>query len=264
MSYGSDFTLTLFTRDPELALAADRAGVDRIGVDIERLGKNARQSHLSTWISDHQELDLVPLRKQLVRARLFARCNPLHAGSSAEIDRLLDLGVQVIMLPFFHEAGEAEQFIRLVDGRATPVLLLETAAAASSVADICRVGGVEEIHIGLNDLYLSLGWKSHFEVLVSDLLERLSAAILESGLRLGVGGLGRAGDNSLPVPADLVYAQYPRLGASAALISRVFFRPSTDVLDMGREIARLRANLDHMHAWPRSRIQAAREQLAAL
>ena len=36
-SYGNQFRLTLLTCDPALALAADQAGVDRIGVDLERL-----------------------------------------------------------------------------------------------------------------------------------------------------------------------------------------------------------------------------------
>ena len=45
MNLGDRFRLTLFTNRPALALAADRAGVDRIGPDLERLGKlNGRRS----------------------------------------------------------------------------------------------------------------------------------------------------------------------------------------------------------------------------
>ena len=261
MTYGSDFTLTLFTRDPVLAGAADRAGVDRIGVDIERIGKNERQAHLNSWISDHDEQDLIPLRLQLSHSRLFARCNPIHADSAAEIDRLIAAGVEVLMLPFFHQVREAEQFIRLLDCRATPVLLMETASSVELVKDVCRVDGVEEVHIGLNDLYLSLGWRNHFEVLVSDLLERACEEILTAGHRLGVGGLGKAGDISLPIPADLVYAQLARLQASAALISRAFFRPAAEVFDMTREVKRLRANLDEMYARTPQQLQMDRDQL---
>jgi len=114
--------------------------------------------------------------------------------------------------------------------------------------------------IGLNDLHLSLGWRSHFEVLASDYLTGICTTILEAGLRLGVGGLGRAGDNDLPIPADLVYAQYPRLGAGAALVSRAFFRGAAPV-DMTREICRLRENLDYMNTLPMTALQKQRERL---
>jgi len=243
MSYGSDFVFTLFTNDATLAARADRAGVERIGIDMEQIGKSARQGHLATWISDHAENDLAVVRPAVDRAALFARCNPVHAGSRAEIDRLMAAGVQAIMLPYFKTAAEAATFIRLVDERAHPVLLVETAEAAAVIADLCRIPGVKEIHIGLNDMRLSLGWPSHFHVLVSDFLVGLCDTVRSAGLRLGVGGIGRAGDNDLPVPSDLVSAQLPRLGATASLVSRSFFRaPAPD--DLGAEFLKLRDWLD--------------------
>lgn len=248
MSYGGDFALTLFTNDATLAAAADAAGVDRIGVDLERIGKSARQGHLATWISEHVEPDLAAIAPVLARAAPFARCNPVHDGSGAEIDRLLGLGVRVIMLPYFTTAAEAERFVALVDGRAYPVLLVETAAAAACIGDLCRIDGVPEIHIGLNDMRLSLGWPSHFHVLASDFLGALCDTVLTAGIRLGVGGLGRAGDNELPVPADLVIAQVVRLRASAALVSRAFFRGT--VTNLAAEIRRLRDRLDACAAEP--------------
>jgi hypothetical protein len=262
MSYGSDFVLTLFTKDPVLASAADRAGVDRIGVDMEQIGKGARQGHLATWISDHAESDLTGIKPVLERAQLFARCNPIHAGSAAEIDRLIDSGVRVVMLPYFKTSANAEQFIRLIDARAHPVLLAETAEAAAVISDLCRIPGVKEIHIGLNDMRLSLGWPSHFHVLVSDFLVGICDTVLAAGLRLGVGGIGRAGDNDLPVPADLVSAQLPRLGATASLVSRSFFREPVPQ-DLNLEFRKLRAWLDacasrdrHWHAAQRAQLQS--------
>jgi len=267
MSYGSDFVLTLFTNDPLLASAADRAGVDRIGVDMEQIGKGARQGHLATWISDHAENDLAIVKPALQRAALFARCNPVHGGLRAEIDRLVAAGVRVIMLPYFKTAAEAETFIRIVDERVRPVLLVETADAAAVIGDLCRIAGVREIHIGLNDMRLSLGWPSHFHVLVSDFLTGICDTVLGAGLRLGVGGIGRAGDNDLPVPADLVSAQLPRLGASASLVSRSFFRDPVPA-DLAAEFRKLRAWLDACalrdSAWhdeQRAQLQACIAQL---
>jgi 2-keto-3-deoxy-L-rhamnonate aldolase RhmA len=269
MSYGSEFVLTLFTNDPALAAAADAAGVDRIGIDMEQIGKDARQGHLATWISDHAENDLAAVGPALKRAALFARCNPVHPGSRAEIDRLIAANVRVIMLPYFKTVGEADTFIRLVDRRAHPVLLVETADAAAVIGDLCRIAGVEEIHIGLNDMRLSLGWPSHFHVLVSDFLVGVCDTVRAAGLRLGVGGIGRAGDNELPVPSDLVSAQLPRLGASASLVSRSFFREPAPA-DLDGEFRKLRAWLDacaaQTPAWrsaQRSALQARIESLFA-
>lgn len=258
--YGESFTLTLFTRDPDLAAVADGAGIDRIGVDLEQIGKPVRQGHLPTWISDHQEADLVAIRPMLKQARLFARSNPIHPGSGDEIEGLLARGVQVVMLPFFTSVAEAERFIRLVDGRAHPVLLVETAGAAEVIDDLCRIPGVSEIHVGLNDMRLSLGWPTHFHVLASDFLERICARVRSAGIALAVGGIGRAGDNALPVPADLVYAQMPRLGASGALVSRAFFRGDVP-LDLSLEIGKARQKLGEFAGLSQSELALCRERL---
>jgi hypothetical protein len=258
-SYGQDFCLTLLTNDLELAARAERAGVDRIGPDLERLGKQARQGGMNTWISDHSLADLTRLAAVIDRRRLFCRVNPIHPGSADEIEAVLATGAATVMLPMFTTVAEVETFLRLLDGRARPVLLLETAAAAAIIDDICRVPGVEEIHIGLNDLRLSLGWPSHFHVLVSDLLVSLSETIRRAGIAFRVGGIGRAGDDSLPIPSDLVYAQYPRLYATGALVSRVFF--NAEPLDMAEEIGKLRRRLDKLAAESQASLERQREML---
>ncbi len=263
MSYGTQFTLTLFTNDQELARIADLAGVDRIGVDLECIGKDKRQGHLATWISDHSEADVALIRPVLKHARLFARCNPVHEGFREEIDRLIACGVEVVMLPFFKTVAEAEYFIRLLDDRAYPVLLVETAEAAAVTADLCRIPGVREIHVGLNDMRLSLGWPSQFHVLVSGFLDRLAGQVIDAGLKLGIGGLGRAGDNQLPIPSDLVAAQLARLGATASLVSRAFFRPPVPE-NMQGEFRRLRAYLDQCASMPAEWHEARRAELEKL
>ena len=40
------FILTAITSDPQVVRAASAAGLERIGIDIERLGKAARQGHI--------------------------------------------------------------------------------------------------------------------------------------------------------------------------------------------------------------------------
>ena len=53
-------------------------------------------------------------------------------------------------------------------------------------------------------------------------MQHLTAELQETEHLFGFGGIGRLDDESLPVPADLVYAQYAFHGARSALVSRVF------------------------------------------
>jgi len=261
MSYGTDFVLTLFTDDPVLARRADEAGINRVGLDLETLRKDARQDGRKTWISDHQLRDLPRIAEVLSRAKIFVRTNPIHEGTKEEIDRAIEMGANVLMLPFFRETMEAAQFIEFVNGRATVSLLLETAPAAARVHEIVRLGGVDEVHVGLNDLYLTLGLNSHFEVLVSPLMDMLAKVIGDAGIPFGFGGIGRLGDSRLPVSSDLVYAQHPRLRSSRALVSRVFLSPDPEAVDLTAEVARFRARLDYWASRPPEELASARDAL---
>lgn len=261
VSYGSDFTLTLWTADPGLARDGEEAGVDRVGLDLEKIGKKARQHHLNTWISEHAEADLPAIRSALRKARLFVRTNPLHAGSREEIHRLIDGGAEVLMLPMFHTPDEAASYVRLVAGRADVSLLLETASAARRVDEIVRIPGIHEIHVGLNDLRISRGLGNHFEVLACDSMRVLSDTIRAAGIRFGFGGIGRVDDGQLPVPSDLVYAQYPRLEADRALIARAFFPRDGTPIDLTIEVDRARRRLDEWSRRPPHELARALDDL---
>jgi hypothetical protein len=263
MEPGDHFRLTLFTNQPALAAAADRAGVDRVGPDLERLGKLERQHGMSTWISDHTEAQLPSVFAALGSALRFVRCNPPHTALATEIERLIAFGAQVIMLPYFHSVDEAARFVAVVDGRARTVLLVETGSAAARVGQLCRIEGLDEIHFGLNDLSLDLGVKNHFAVLCSTLLEEACATLVAAGFPFAVGGIGRALDASLPIPSELVYAQYPRLGATGALVSRVFFKDLPQE-QFAPEVTRARERLTYWSQQSTSRLREAREELQAL
>lgn len=247
------FLLTmLWSADPALAARADAAGIDRIGLDLEVLGKAERQRGLGTMISTHREHELAAMRRAVVRGELFCRVNPLHAGSRAEIERVLGHGVDVLMLPMFTTADEVARFVDLVGGRAKVVPLLEHRLAAEDVERVAAAPGLDCIHVGLTDLALSMGVANRFSLMASPLVARVAAAVHRRGLRLCVGGIGRARDESLPVPSDLVYAQYASLGATGALVSRTFFGRDPGAVDLAAEVARCRERM----AWWRHRSAA--------
>lgn len=263
MSFGSEFILTLFTNDPAIARRADEAGVNRIGPDLETVGKQARQGHLKSnpWISDHQESQLPAVGEALHNAQLFVRTNPIHDGSEEEIERLIGMGAQVLMLPYFRTVEEPARFAEIIAGRALVTLLLETVEAAERIDEIARLDGIDEIQVGLNDLHLSLGLGSHFEVITTDFMSTLSEAVRLAGIPFGFGGIGRVGDESLPISSDLVYAQYPRLKATRAMVSRVFLGPDPERIDMAYETDRFRSRMDYWHARSAEELDAAREKL---
>jgi hypothetical protein len=240
------FVLTLWTDSVELAAAADAAGIDRVGVDLEQLGKRERQRGLGTWISPHRRESLAELRAALEHAQLFARVDPLNPGSSEQVEDLLEHGVEVLMLPMFHTAEEVSSFLDIVAGRARTVLLVETRAACEQIEEILALVNDDELHLGINDLALSLGSRSRFDVLSSAEVERVASCARERCVRLGIGGVGRLDDAHQPIEPDLLYAEYVRLGASASLISRAFLPgPPVDPAALASDVADTRARLEY-------------------
>ena len=53
----------IILNSPELAIYCISNGVDRIFLDLERIGKIKRQGHLNTWITDHKKTDIIRVTK---------------------------------------------------------------------------------------------------------------------------------------------------------------------------------------------------------
>lgn len=192
-------------------------------VDLETIGKKERQGHKDTLISDHRMRDIDALNSVLKSASLQVRVNPLGEHSREEIDEVIDRGAARIMLPMFSSAEEAEEFLSLVSGRAGTTLLLETPQALVRIRDIASLRGVDEIHIGLNDLHLGMGLDFMLELLVSPVLEVVCKEIRRHHIGLGIGGVARVGAGS--VRGELVLDRLQALGATATILSRSFWHP---------------------------------------
>lgn len=258
-----EFVLTAITADPELVRAADDAGVDRIGIDIERIGKLTRQGHLAqARFAAHQLDDLAVVAGSVRHAAVFARLNPLHAESAEEIEQALQLNAQLLMLPYFAQPAAVATFVQMVGARAEVIPLVETAAAAERISELTSIPGLREIMVGLNDLQLSLALANPFEIVVSERMRTMARCVQEAGMRFGFGGLARVDDPTLPIAPDLIIAQYPRLGASSAWLSRSFFcgiGPS----QVGPAVHALRERLRYWAGQPPSVLALERTRLAA-
>lgn len=255
------------TNSPDLATSALSSGVDRIFLDLEILGKEERQGHLDTLISRHNIDDLVALRSVVPPGRLVVRVNPLHDGSEAEIDRVIHDGADIVMLPMFHRPEDIERFCHFVGGRAKTCLLVETVGAMHTLDDCIRVSGVDEVHIGLNDLHLELGLHFMFEILADGLADCMVRTLRRAEIPFGIGGVARVGEGLLP--AELLLGEHARLGSTGAILSRTFHRQATTLdemrqsIDFATEVAKLRkaystfaiASLEELE---RNRIEVAR------
>lgn len=221
--------LMYITNDPQIAQIAQKNGVDWVFVDLEILGKQDRQGHLDTVISGHTIEDVRAVRAVVDQSKLVVRCNPVHEDLGSEIDAIVDAGADVIMLPYFKTADEVRTFISSIDGRAETCLLLETAEAVQNLDEILAVGGIDRVHIGLNDLHLSLGLNFMFELLSNGVVESICETLRSHGIPYGFGGIARLGEGALS--ADLILAEHHRLGSTAVILSRAFCDASNADLD---------------------------------
>lgn len=218
--------LMYITNRTDVATLAQSAGVDRIFVDMEYIGKDLRQGGLDTVQSHHTVEDVKRLRPILNKSKLLVRCNPIHEASESycssaeEIDSVVEAGADIIMLPYFKTASEVERFIKLVNGRAKTCLLLETAEAAENIDSILSVDGIDEMYIGLNDLHLCYGMDFMFQLLADGTVERLAEKIKAKGISFGFGGVARVGTGTLS--ADCIFGEHYRLGSDRVILSRAF------------------------------------------
>ena len=220
------------TNDPNVALAAEKGGVDRIWIDLETRGKEERQRGMNTVKSHHTMRDISAMRKVLKKAELLVRVNPLYEETKAEVDEAIERGADILMLPMFRTADDAARFVTFVGGRAKVILLLETVDAERNIEEIVKVPGVDEIHIGLNDLHLEHHQNFLFEPLADGTVEKICAVIRKAGIPYGFGGLAKL-DGGL-LPGRQVLAEHYRLGSSMVILSRAFFdtEASHGVTDM--------------------------------
>lgn len=218
--------LMYITNDPEVARVAEDAGVDRIFVDMEYIGKSLRQGGMDTVQSHHTVSDVRAIRAAIRKAELIVRVNPIHdasaeyASSEQEINEVISAGADIVMLPYFKTAAEVERFLKIVDGRAKTMLLLETKEAVDCLTEILTLPGIDFIHIGLNDLSLSYGMKFMFELLADDTVEKLISRIREAGITYGFGGIASVDKGD--VPGAYIIREHYRLGSSCAILSRSF------------------------------------------
>ncbi len=219
-------TLMYITNIPGIARAAETSGIDRIFLDMEDIGKEDRQAGMNTVKSHHSFEDITNVRVAIRKAELLVRINPIHEAqknhcdSEEEIDTAIACGADVLMLPMFKTRKEAERFVERINRRAKTLLLVETPEAVDNLEDILSVPGIDEVHIGLNDLHIAYHRKFMFELLADGTVDNLCRRIAAKNIRYGFGGIARIGRGQLP--AEYIIGEHYRLGSQIVILSRSF------------------------------------------
>lgn len=213
--------LMYITNNPEIAEIAENAEVDIIFIDLEIIGKEERQGHLDTVISRHKMEDILDVKRKLKKAQLLVRINPFYEKTKQEVNQAIENGADIIMLPMIKDEIEAKEFIKAVNGRCKTMLLIERKEAVENINEILNVKGIDEIHIGLNDMYLSYKNKFMFEPLVNGTVEKICRIARENNIPYGFGGISRIGTGDLP--AEKILIEHYRLQSNKVILSRSFY-----------------------------------------
>lgn len=212
--------LMYITNKPNIALIAECSGVDRIFLDMEYIGKAQRQCGMDTVLSSHTIDDIVNIRSAVCKSEILVRCNSIFEGSEKEINDIINAGAQIIMLPYFKTVGEVQLFLRYVNGRAKTCLLFETPESVEKADEILALKGIDEAHIGLNDLSIGYHKKFLFEELADGTVDYLCEKFKAAGIPYGFGGIASLGRGLLS--SEYVIMEHYRVGSTRAILSRSF------------------------------------------
>lgn len=259
----SAFELMILASTPEDALSAQDAGVDRIFYDLEYIGKSERQRGRDT-VKYHNDINAIPaIRKVVTTSKLLVRTNPIHAYSASEVDKAIEYGADILMLPMTMDKHDVEAFVGYVHGRARVCIMIETAASMTRIDDILAVPGVDEIFVGLNDLHISLGLNFLFEPLAGGLVDFIAEKCNKKGIPFGFGGIARIGDGILP--ADMILGEHVRLGSSSVILSRTFKGGDSPVaIDFKAEVDKVRSRFDELQTWSPDQFEENRKNVKSI
>lgn len=257
--------LMILAADPQSAIDAQNAGVDRVFYDLEYIGKESRQHGRNTVKSMNSIDDIPPVREVLTKSELLVRTNPIHAYTKMEVDKAIEYGADVLMLPMVMDQHDVEQFVSYVNGRCKVCIMIETAAAMARLDKILAVPGVDELFIGLNDLHISMGLTFMFEFLSDGLLEYIANKCNKVGMPFGFGGIARIGEGDLP--SDNILGEHVRLGSTSVILSRTFkgvvgVDKNARAIDLGEEVQKVRTRVEEIDQWTEEQHTENRKKIA--
>ena len=258
------FKLMILCDDSRSAIDAQNAGIDRVFYDLEYIGKAERQHGRNTVKSNNSIDDIPAIRKVVTTSELLVRTNPIHAYSQAEINKAIEYGADVLMLPMVMDQHDVEQYVAMVGGRAKVCIMIETAASMARLDKILSVKGVDEIFVGLNDLHITMGLTFMFELLSGGLVEYIANKCNAAGMPFGFGGIARIGEGDLP--SDYILGEHARLGSQSVILSRTFkgvvgVDTNAHAIDLKEEVNKVRKRIEEVNVWSEAEHKANKKRI---
>lgn len=259
--------LMILADNPENAIEAQNAGIDRVFYDLEWIGKKERQYGRNT-VKSNNSIDDIPLvRDVLDKTELLVRTNPIHAYSKTEVNKAIDYGADILMLPMVMDQHDVEQYVQMVRGRAKVCIMIETAAAMARLDKIITVPGIDELFIGLNDLHLSMGLTFMFELLSDGIMQYIAEKCNKYDMPFGFGGIARIGEGDLP--SDKILAEHARLGSTSVILSRTFkgvigVDKNAHEINLAKEVDKVRKKLQEIEFWTEEQYLDNSKQIASI
>ncbi len=245
----------LFAHEKALLEKAWGADISRVVVDWETRGKDERQHGYHLEQNNLAKSDLIRARKSFP-GKIVCRINPIHDKSDVEITDAINSGSDIIMLPMFKTIHEVDEFITLVDKRAKTILLFESVEAIE-IASKLRNREFEEVYIGLNDLSISLELKFAYQVIETDILDRMRNLFPDRNF--GFGGITISG-GGYPLSTELILTEMARLDCRNVIIRRAF-KKDVEGKNWALEIAAIRNEYNKLKKRNQKEVVHDREQL---
>lgn len=195
-------------------------GANLVMVDLEKLGKRERQAGRNTWLSNHVVSDVAKIISRVGSECVIVRTDPIHEDTPGQLEEILRAGAKCLMLPMYTAESEVDEFLRIVDGRASVIPLVETTGAVACFDAVTRRRDIDRVHVGLNDLQISAGTNFLFEPIVNGQLEDLARIAEANRTAFGFGGIARIGEGL--IPAESILVEHMKLNSSAVILSRTF------------------------------------------
>ena len=217
MSGSKQIELILFEHEADRVRHFADSGIGSFLVDLELMGKDIRQLGFDTDISPGslEALRSLSLIKGIKR---WCRLNAYGAWSEDEVEKTIDHGANVLILPMVRDIGTIEMFLGMIDGRCQSCVMLETREALSLAGDLDALA-LDYAYFGLNDYRIDMGSDFLFEPVLDGTIEAVRKSLKR--VKFGFGGLTDIRQGH-PVPSVRFLEEMERLDCDMTFLRRSF------------------------------------------
>jgi hypothetical protein len=189
-----------------------------LAIDLETLGKVNRQDGFDTSISVDTIETLASVRT-IEPAHLIARINGVNRSTGQEVEQVIEAGADEILVPMVRHPDEVEQILRVVDGRLTVGVMIETSDAVTHRTALAALP-LTRAYVGLNDLWIERRTPTRFHALIDGTVDSLCEAF--ESTPFGVAGLTHPAAG-FPLPCSLLIGELARIDVDFTFLRRSFF-----------------------------------------